>query len=58
VRRVPVHVVERQAERGRALAHLGVLARDELAMLFGVLPVGEEPAQRVDRPPARTGFAS
>ena len=48
VRRIGVDVVQGEAEPGGEAPHRGVLTRDELAVLLGVLAVGEEPAEGVD----------
>ena len=48
VRRVGVDVVQGEAETGGEPPHRGVLTGDELAVLLGVLPAVEEPAERAD----------
>ena len=50
VRRILEHVVQPQPEAGGELAHLGVLAADELPVLLGVLPGVEEPVQGLHAP--------
>ncbi len=54
VRRIDVDVVQVQAQPGGQPAHRGVLTRDELAVLLGVLPAVEESAEGV-HPAARPG---